>query len=61
MKFIHLVWSNLMRKKLRTSLTLLSIVVAFILFGFLAAIQQALVGGGQACVGSGHDQAWCAA
>jgi putative ABC transport system permease protein len=45
MKFIHLVWSNLMRKKLRTSLTLLSIVVAFILFGFLAAIQQALVGG----------------
>ncbi len=33
------------RKKLRTSLTLLSIVVAFILFGFLAAIQQALVGG----------------
>jgi len=45
MKFIHLVWSNLTRKKLRTSLTLLSIVVAFILFGFLSAIQQALVGG----------------
>jgi putative ABC transport system permease protein len=35
----------LKRKKLRTSLTLLSIVVAFILFGFLSAIQQALVGG----------------
>jgi putative ABC transport system permease protein len=45
MKFLHLVWSNLRRKKLRTSLTLLSIVVAFILFGFLAAIQEALVGG----------------
>jgi putative ABC transport system permease protein len=45
MKFLHLIWSNLRRKKLRTSLTLLSIVVAFILFGFLAAIQQALVGG----------------
>jgi len=45
MKFIHLVWSNLTRKKLRTSLTLLSIVVAFVLFGFLSAIQQALVGG----------------
>jgi putative ABC transport system permease protein len=45
MKFAHLIWSNLKRKKLRTSLTLLSILVAFILFGFLSAIQQALVGG----------------
>jgi putative ABC transport system permease protein len=45
MKFLHLVWCNLKRKKLRTSLTLLSIVVAFVLFGFLSAIQQALVGG----------------
>ena len=45
MKFLHLVWCNLKRKKLRTSLTLLSIVVAFILFGFLSAIQEALVGG----------------
>jgi putative ABC transport system permease protein len=47
MKFLHLIWCNLKRKKLRTSLTLLSIVVAFILFGFLSAIQQALVGGVQ--------------
>jgi putative ABC transport system permease protein len=45
MKFLHLVWCNLKRKKLRTSLTLLSILVAFILFGFLSAIKQALVGG----------------
>jgi putative ABC transport system permease protein len=45
MKFFHLIWSNLRRKKLRTSLTLLSIIVAFILFGFLSAIQEALVGG----------------
>ncbi len=45
MKFLHLIWCNLKRKKLRTSLTLLSMVVAFVLFGFLAAIQQALVGG----------------
>lgn len=41
----HLVWSNLKRKKLRSGLTLLSIVVAFILFGFLSAIKQALTGG----------------
>ena len=45
MKFVHLVWGNLWRKKLRTSLTLLSILVAFVLFGFLSAIKQALVGG----------------
>jgi putative ABC transport system permease protein len=45
MKFLHLIWSNLRRKKLRTSLTLLSIIVAFVLFGFLSAIQEALVGG----------------
>jgi putative ABC transport system permease protein len=45
MKFFHLVWGNLTRHKLRTSLTLLSILVAFVLFGFLCAIKQALVGG----------------
>ncbi len=45
MKFLHLIWGNLMRKKLRTSLTLLSILVAFILFGLLCAVKQALVGG----------------
>ena len=45
MKFFHLIWSNLRRKKLRTSLTLLSVLVAFVLFGFLSAIQEALVGG----------------
>jgi putative ABC transport system permease protein len=45
MKFIHLIWSNLKRKKLRTSLTLLSIIVAFVLFGVLASINQALTGG----------------
>jgi putative ABC transport system permease protein len=44
-KYWHLIWSNLKRKKLRTLLTLLSIVVAFILFGFLSAIRQALAGG----------------
>lgn len=47
MKFLPLIWRNLARKKLRASLTLLSIMVAFILFGFLSAIRQALVGGVQ--------------
>jgi putative ABC transport system permease protein len=45
MKYFHLIWSNLMRRKLRTALTLLSILVAFILFAYLSAIRQALVGG----------------
>src|ERR1019366_876743 len=45
MRFIPLIWSNLRRKKTRTVLTLRSIIVAFILFGFLSAIRQALVGG----------------
>ena len=41
MKYLYLVWSNLKRKKLRTILTLLSIMVAFMLFGYLGAIKQA--------------------
>ena len=41
MRYLHLVWSNLKRKKLRTLLTALSILVAFLLFGYLAAIEQA--------------------
>jgi putative ABC transport system permease protein len=39
-KYLYLVWSNLMRKKLRTLLTLMSILVAFLLFGYLGAIRQ---------------------
>ena len=45
MKFLYLVWSNLRRKKLRTSLTLLSILVAFVLFSLLSALKLALAGG----------------
>jgi len=45
MKFFYLVWCNLKRKKLRTTLTLLSILVAFVLFGLLSALKLALGGG----------------
>ena len=45
MKFLGLVWSNLKRKKLRTTLTLLSILVAFVLFALLSALKLALGGG----------------
>jgi putative ABC transport system permease protein len=45
MKFLGLVWSNLKRKKLRTSLTLLSIFVAFVLFGLLCTIKESFTAG----------------
>lgn len=45
MKFFVVIASNLKRKKLRTLLTLLSIAVAFFLFGLLCALKVALVGG----------------
>ena len=45
MKFLPLVWKNLFRRKTRTLFTVLSIVVAFILFAYLAAIRVAFGSG----------------
>lgn len=45
MKFLTLVWSNLKRKKTRTTLTLLSVFIAFLLFGILCAIKEAFTAG----------------
>lgn len=39
MRFFSLVWASLLRRKTRTFLTLLSIVTAFLLFGFLDAVR----------------------
>ena len=39
MKYLPLLWAGLWRKPVRTVLTLLSIVVAFVLFGILAGID----------------------
>jgi putative ABC transport system permease protein len=41
MKFLPLLWRSLWRKKVRTIFTLLSIFVAFLLFGLLMTIRQA--------------------
>jgi putative ABC transport system permease protein len=41
MKFLPLVWRNLMRRKIRTGITVMTIMVAFILFGALMAIRAA--------------------
>lgn len=41
MKYFRLVWSNLLRRKVRTTLTIGSFAVALFLFGLLATIQTA--------------------
>lgn len=45
MKYLSLLIANLFRKKLRTTLTFLSILIAFILYGYLVAIREAFTGG----------------
>jgi len=44
MKFLPLLWRNLLRRKTRTIFTLLSIVMAFLLFGILSALNMAFEG-----------------
>jgi putative ABC transport system permease protein len=41
MRFLPLVWRNLMRRKIRTIITTLTIMIAFVLFGVLMAIRAA--------------------
>ena len=41
MKFLPLVWRNLMRRKVRTFFTIASIFIAFLLFGVLMAVRAA--------------------
>jgi putative ABC transport system permease protein len=41
MKFLPLLWSSLWRKKIRTIFTLLSVFIAFLLFGLLMTIRGA--------------------
>ena len=44
LKYLPLLWANLGRKKLRTGLTLASIIVAFLLFGLMQTLRVALTG-----------------
>ena len=41
MKYMHLIWRNMLRRKFRTTMTLLSIFVSFLLFGILMVIRVA--------------------
>jgi putative ABC transport system permease protein len=45
MKYLHLLWSNLRRHKTRTAFTVLSILIAFLLFAYLAAVRVAFSAG----------------
>jgi putative ABC transport system permease protein len=46
-KYLPLMWANLGRKRLRTGLTLASIIVAFLLFGMMQTLRVALTGGAE--------------
>jgi putative ABC transport system permease protein len=55
MKYFMLIWAGLWRKKTRTILTMLSIIVAFLLFGLLQGINQGIkTGSGD----SGNHRLW---
>lgn len=45
MRYFGLIWKNVWRKKIRTSLTILSVLVAFLLFALLSAIGYAFKSG----------------
>jgi putative ABC transport system permease protein len=45
MKFLPLVWKNIWRRKFRTTFTLLSIFIAFLLFGILMTIRNSFAFG----------------
>tara|TARA_Y100001934_G_scaffold182469_1_gene215758 strand:+ start:5443 stop:6600 length:1158 start_codon:yes stop_codon:yes gene_type:complete len=44
-KFLPIIWANLKRRKLRTALTMASVLIAFLLFGYLCAIEEAMNAG----------------
>jgi len=52
MKYLHLVWASLFRRKTRTLLTLVSIIAAFLLFGLLDAVRLSFDQAGQSANGA---------
>ena len=52
MKYLHLVWASLFRRKTRTILTLVSIIAAFLLFGLLDAVRSSFSQAGQSANGA---------
>lgn len=52
MKYLHLVWSALFRRKTRTLFTLLSVLAAFLLFGLLNSVRSAFASAGHSVAGA---------
>lgn len=52
MKYLHLIWAALFRRKTRTILTLVSITAAFLLFGLLDAVRVSFEQAGQSANGA---------
>ncbi|HEY8011555.1 MAG TPA: ABC transporter permease [Rudaea sp.] len=52
MKYLHLIWAALFRRKTRTILTLVSIVAAFLLFGLLDAVRVSFSEAGKSANGA---------
>ena len=56
MKYLHLIWAALFRRKTRTVLTLVSIIAAFLLFGLLDAVRTSFTQAGQSANGASRLQ-----
>jgi len=52
MKYLHLIWAALFRRKTRTILTLVSILAAFLLFGLLNGVRESFAQAGQSAQGA---------
>lgn len=52
MKYLHLIWAELWRRKTRTILTLLSILAAFLLFGLLNGVRESFAEAGKSAAGA---------
>ena len=52
MKYLHLIWAELFRRKTRTVLTLLSILAAFLLFGLLNGVRESFAEAGRSAQGA---------
>ena len=52
MKYLHLVWSTLFRRKTRTIFTIVSVIAAFLLFGLLDSVRGAFANAGHNVAGA---------
>jgi putative ABC transport system permease protein len=52
MKYLHLIWAALFRRKTRTILTLVSILTAFLLFGMLDGVRTSFANVGKSAAGA---------